>query len=164
MKGYLAFLTVGFKDDRTAPDCLPRWAVLGRQETLAGTVKDGGGRGTHWSSTAVDGEAAAGSQEGRAASGSVSSPGGDGSCGGPGVSSNGGAPWHIPTVTLPANSAQGKGPWGLAEVKEAVFGGKGGRGERGEGGHLLGASQRVLALSPSPSAVRRRGWAALPRL
>jgi hypothetical protein len=61
-------------------------------------------------------------------------------------------------------SAQGKGPWGLAEVGGRVFGGKRGPGERGKGEHLLDGSQRAPALSPSLSAVRGRGRAALPRL
>jgi hypothetical protein len=62
------------------------------------------------------GGAAAGSQEGRAAPGGVSSPRGVGSYGQSGFSSDGGAPWNGLTAAPPANSAQGKGLWGLAEV------------------------------------------------
>jgi hypothetical protein len=113
---------------------------------------------------AVDGEAGAGSQEvGDALSGG-SRPTDVVFYSGSVFSSGDGAPWSGSTAASPARSAQGKGPWWLAEVKEKVARVKGGRGERGEGGHLLGASQRVSALSPSPSAARRREWAVLPRL
>jgi hypothetical protein len=113
---------------------------------------------------AVDGEAGAGSQEvGDALSGG-SRPADVVFCSGLVFSSGDGAPWSGSTAASPARSVQGKGPWWLAEVKEKVAGVKGGRGERGEGGHLLGASQRVSALSHSPSVARRREWAALPRL
>jgi hypothetical protein len=71
-------------------------------------------------------------------------------------SSGDGAPWSSSTATSPARSAQGKGSWWLAEVKERVAGVKGGRGERGEGGHLLSASLRVSALS-LPRPLQREG-------
>jgi hypothetical protein len=74
-------------------------------------------------------------------------PGASFSYGGSVISSGDGAPWSGSTAAFPARSAQGKEPWWLAEVKERVDGVKGGRGEREEGGHLLGASQRVSALS-----------------
>jgi hypothetical protein len=77
-------------------------------------------------------------------------------CSGSVVSSGDGAPWSGSTAAFPARSTQEKEPWRLAEVKVVVFGGKGGWGEQGEGGHLLGASQRASALSPSLSAARGR--------
>jgi hypothetical protein len=151
------------KGHRTAGVCLPRLDAQDDGKNPSYILETGGQPGTHRRTAAVDGEAAAGSQEGRAASGGVSSPEGVGCCSGSVSSSDGGAPRQGPTTTLPANSAQGKGSWGLAEVSGWVFGGKRGPGEWGEGGHLLGGSQRAPALSPLLAAARGRGWAALPR-
>jgi hypothetical protein len=60
---------------------------------------------------------------------------------------------------FPVNSAQGKEPRGLAEVRGWVFGGKGGRGELGEDDHLL----RLFwfRLSPSLASARERRDSAL---
>jgi hypothetical protein len=78
---------------------------------------DGGGRGTHQSTTAVDGEAGAGSQEVREAFSSGSRPEDVVFCSGPVVSSSDGAPWSGSTAAFPVRSAQGKEPRGLAEVR-----------------------------------------------
>jgi hypothetical protein len=60
---------------------------------------------------------------------------------------------------FPAKSVQGKDPWGLAEVRGQVFGGKGGRGELGEDDHLLGLLW--FRLSPSLASARERRDSAL---
>jgi hypothetical protein len=78
-------------------------------ETLAwGTVTDGGGRVTHRSTAAVDGEAAAGSQDGRVASGNISSSRGVVSCGVLELFSTASAPWHGSMATFLARSVQAK--------------------------------------------------------
>jgi hypothetical protein len=94
------------------------------------------------------------SQGVRAASGGVYSAGVSAPAGSPVFSSDGGAPWNGSTAVPPANSAQGKDPQGLAEVRGRVVGGKRGWSMLGEGGHLPGPSQRATALSPSLSAAR----------
>jgi hypothetical protein len=113
--------------------------------------------GTHRRTAAVDGEAAAGSQEGKAASGGVSSPGGVGSCGGSVTSSDGGAPRQGPTAVSPARSAQGKDSRELAGASGRVVGEKQGRVRRGEGGHLPVAHRELrLSLSPTLRSERER--------
>jgi hypothetical protein len=90
------------------------------------------------------------------ASGGVSSAGAPAPAGSTGSSSDGGAPWSGSTAEFPAKSAQGKELRGLAKVRGQVFRGKGGQGNFGEGGHLLGASQRVSALSLALCSERER--------
>jgi hypothetical protein len=113
--------------------------------------------GTHRRVAAVDGEAAAGSQEGGEASGGGSSLGASASRGSSVVPSDGGVPWLGPTAASPARSAQGKVFWELAGASGSVFGEKRGRVERGEGGHLSVAHRELrLSLSPSLCSERER--------
>jgi hypothetical protein len=64
----------------------------------------------------VDGEVAAGSQGVGGGPAAGTAPEVSSSAGSSVTSSDGGAPRRGPMATLPANSAQGKGSWGLAEV------------------------------------------------
>jgi hypothetical protein len=113
---------------------------------------DGGSRGTHRRTAAVDSEAGTGSQEVWDAFNGGSRPEDVVFCSGSVVSSGDGAPWSGSTAAFPARSAQGKEPRGLAEVRGWFLEGK----EAGVSGERTTIENGLLWLWLSPSLASAR--------